>query len=94
MILAKTAMHAISFRMRREVTYVLTNLPYIATLTLIKYISNLVHYRGGTDDSANDINDIIDTRNGLLLICLLHRQFGTGKLSFLKVCCYFHPGLF
>lgn len=48
------------------------------------YILNVVNHRGGTDDSADDINDINDTRNGLLLISLLHRPFGAGELAFLK----------
>ncbi|KIL59038.1 hypothetical protein M378DRAFT_15139 [Amanita muscaria Koide BX008] len=48
------------------------------------YILNIVHHRGGTDDSADGLNDINDTRNGLLLINFLHRPFGAGKLAFLK----------
>jgi HNH endonuclease len=57
----------------------------------MQYISNVVHHRGGTDD---DINDINDTRNGLLLSTLLHRPWGAGNLAFLKVYyCYFHSGL-
>ena len=70
---------------------VLTNLlRQLSDLILIKYISNVVHHRGGPD--VYDINDINDTRNGLLLSSLLHHPFGAGKIAFLKVCCYFHPG--
>ncbi|KAF8345413.1 hypothetical protein F5887DRAFT_1192054 [Amanita rubescens] len=45
------------------------------------YISNVVHHRGGPDD---DINDINDTRNGLLLVNQLHFPFGAARIAFLK----------
>ncbi|KAF8695511.1 hypothetical protein AX14_001769 [Amanita brunnescens Koide BX004] len=47
-------------------------------------ISNAVRHRGGTDGSADDINDINDTRNGILLSNLLRQPFGSGKLAFLR----------
>ena len=53
---------------------------------LVKYISNVVRHRGGTDDSADDIDDINDIRNGFLISTLLHRPFGDGRFAFLKVC--------
>ena len=56
---------------------------------LIKYISNVIRHRDGPDD----INDINDTRNGLLLNSLLHIPFGAISMAFLKVYCYFHPEL-
>jgi hypothetical protein len=76
--------------MRREITCGLTNLLWQLS-DLIKYISNVVHHRGGPDDDIDDINDI---RNGLLLANLLHLPFGAARIAFLKVCCYFHPRLF
>ncbi|KAF8692316.1 hypothetical protein AX14_002594 [Amanita brunnescens Koide BX004] len=48
------------------------------------YISNVVRHRGGTDDSADDIDDINDIRNGFLISTLLHRPFGDGRFAFLK----------
>ncbi len=77
--------------MRREATCGLTNLLWQLS-DLIKYISNVVHHRGGPD--ADDINDINDTRNGLLLSNQLHLPLGAGRIAFLKVCYYFHPGRF
>ncbi|KAF8347189.1 hypothetical protein F5887DRAFT_882206, partial [Amanita rubescens] len=44
-------------------------------------VRNAVRHRGGTDDSADDINDI---RNGLLLTVLLHSLLGAAELAFLK----------
>jgi len=44
---------------------------------------NVVQHRGDVYD-CHDINNIDDTRNGLLLLSLLHRPFGAGKLAFLK----------
>ena len=76
--------------MGREATCGLTNLLWQLS-DLIKYISNVVNHRGGP---ADDINDINDTRNGILLANQLHTPFGAGRIAFLKVCCYFHPGPF
>jgi hypothetical protein len=76
--------------MRREATCGLSNLLWQLS-NLIKYISNVVHHRGGPDD---DINDINDTRNGLMLANHLHVSFGAGDIAFLKVRYYFHLGLF
>jgi hypothetical protein len=56
-------------------------------------MSNVVRHRGEAYDSADDIDDINDTRNGLLLLNMFHFSFGAGELAFLKVCCYFHPRL-
>lgn len=39
---------------------------------------NVVHYRNGIDNNVDDLNDIDDTRNGLLLMSLLHRPLGDG----------------
>ena len=67
--------------------------PYQSSMALsdllIKYISNVIRHRDGPDD----INDINDTRNGLLLNSLLHIPFGAISMAFLKVYCYFHPEL-
>jgi hypothetical protein len=79
--------------MRREVTCVRKSLLWQLS-HLIKYISNVVRHRGGTDDSTDDINDINDIRNGLLLTALLHRPLVATELALLKVCYYLHPKLF
>ena len=75
--------------MRREATCGLTNFLWQLSDLLIKYISNVVRRRDGPDD----IKNINDSRNGLLLSIILHMPFGDGRIAFLKVCCYFHPGL-
>lgn len=78
--------------MRREATCCLTNLLWqLSDLINLKYMSNVVRHRDGPDDNMNDIND---TRNGLLLANHLHVPFRASDIAFLKVCCYFHPGLF
>ncbi|KAF8341039.1 hypothetical protein F5887DRAFT_1076780 [Amanita rubescens] len=48
------------------------------------YMSNLIRHRGEAYDYVDDIDDIDDTRNGLLLLSLLHLSFGAGELAFLK----------
>ncbi|KAF8327981.1 hypothetical protein F5887DRAFT_159478 [Amanita rubescens] len=74
-----TACHILP--MRREATCGLTNLLWELS-NLIKYISNVVHHRGVP--GADEINDINDTRNGLLLVNQLHLPFGSGMMAFLK----------
>ncbi|KAF8626969.1 hypothetical protein AX15_004609 [Amanita polypyramis BW_CC] len=48
------------------------------------YMMNLVRHRGEGYNSANDIDDIDDTRNGLLLHNAFYFSFGAGELAFLK----------
>lgn len=68
--------------MRREATCCLTNLLWqLPDLINLKYMSNVVRHRDGPDDNMNDIND---TRNGLLLANHLHVPFGAGDIAFLK----------
>lgn len=78
--------------MRREMMCVLISpilLQLSTHLILTKYISDIISLRGQAYPSADNVNDIDDTRNGLLLSNLLHRPFATGKLAFLKVRYYF-----
>jgi hypothetical protein len=49
---------------------------------LPQYLGRLMANRGDGQDGVNDIND---TRNGLLLVSMLHKAFGFGEVAFLKV---------
>ena len=53
---------------------------------LIKYIADVLNHRSGADN-VDKLDGIDDTRNGLLLLCSLCRQFEFGALVFLKVSC-------
>jgi hypothetical protein len=61
---------------------VLENIPWQLSHCPIKYISNLVLHRGGTDTHVDDLDD---SRNGLLLSMVIHRPLGAGEVAFLKV---------
>jgi HNH endonuclease len=73
------------FPIRREIMYVLSLLSPQHSDFGIKYISNVVHHRGGMD-YPEDIQTIDDPRNGLLLNVILHGRFGNADVAFLKVC--------
>ena len=48
-------------------------------------MSNLFNYRHEAYDLVDPLDDINDTRNGILLNVALHRSLDVGEIAFLKV---------
>ena len=52
----------------------------------IRFIIQSRHHLYPSESTETEIFGINDAQNGILLNCLLHRQFGHGAIAFLKVC--------
>ena len=79
-VLKKIILRVISFLMQR-----LTRCVLRISLELFRYMVSLANHRG--EDVDPPLDNINDTRNGILLYSAFHRAFGESRVAFLRVSC-------